>query len=70
MLIMLESSEMSPASIENGLRSHRIPIISRVERDRVVIDLRTVALEEEAIILDAIKALAQPALETAASVDM
>jgi L-seryl-tRNA(Ser) seleniumtransferase len=70
MLVMLESSEMSPASIENGLRSHRIPIISRVERDRVVIDLRTVALEEEAIILDAIKALAQPALETAASVDM
>jgi L-seryl-tRNA(Ser) seleniumtransferase len=70
MLVMLESSEMSLASIENGLRSHRIPIISRVERDRVVIDLRTVALEEEAIILDAIKALAQPALETAASVDM
>jgi len=70
MLVMLESSEMSPASIENGLRSHTIPIISRVERDRVIIDLRTVALEEEAIILDAIKALAQPALETAASVDI
>jgi L-seryl-tRNA(Ser) seleniumtransferase len=70
MLVMLESSEMSPASIENGLRSHRIPVISRVERDRVIIDLRTVAREEEAIILDAIKALAQPALETAASVDI
>jgi L-seryl-tRNA(Ser) seleniumtransferase len=69
-LVTLKSSKLSPASIEVGLRSYRIPIISRVERDRVIIDLRTVAVEEEAMILDAINALARPALETAASVDI
>jgi L-seryl-tRNA(Ser) seleniumtransferase len=70
MLVMLESSAMSSASIEEGLRGYRIPVITRVERDRVLIDLRTVALDEEAVILDAIKALAQPVLETAASVEI
>lgn len=66
-LVALASNEMSAASIEERLRRHSVPVIARTERDRVMIDLRTVAHEEEAIILDAIAALVQPATAGAAS---
>ena len=68
-LITMKAAEMSAASLEERLRGFRIPIITRTERDRVMIDLRTVSIEEEAIILDAIATLAQPARESAASVE-
>jgi L-seryl-tRNA(Ser) seleniumtransferase len=69
-LVTLKAAGMSAASLEERLRGFRIPIIARTERDRVMIDLRTVSIEEEAIILDAIAALAQPAHESAASVEV
>lgn len=68
-LVTMKAAEMSAASLEERLRCFRIPIITRTERDRVMIDLRTVSIEEEAIILDAIAGLAQPARESAASVE-
>ena len=68
-LVSLKAAGMSAASLEERLRGFRIPIITRTERDRVMIDLRTVSIEEEAIILEAIAALAQPAHESAASVE-
>jgi L-seryl-tRNA(Ser) seleniumtransferase len=68
-LITMQAAEMSAASLEERLRGFRIPIITRTERDRVMIDLRTVSIEEEAIILDAIAGLAQPARESAASLE-
>lgn len=68
-LVTMKAAEMSAASLEERLRGFRIPIITRTERDRVMIDLRAVSIEEEAIILDAIAALAQPAHESAASVE-
>lgn len=66
-LVALEDEQMSAASIEERLRGHSIPIIARTERDRVMIDLRTVQPEEEAVILEAVAALAQPAPKSAAS---
>ena len=69
-LVAIEGAAMSAASIEERLRRHRIPIITRAERDRVIIDLRTVAADDEAIILDAIAALTQPASQSAASVEV
>lgn len=69
-LVALEGDSMSAASVEERLRGYRIPIITRTERDRVMIDLRTVAEADEAIILDAIAGLAQPASQSAASVEM
>jgi L-seryl-tRNA(Ser) seleniumtransferase len=66
-LVTLESKQMSAASIEGRLRGHATPVIARTERDRVMIDLRTVTIEEEAIILDAARALAQPVPKSAAS---
>jgi L-seryl-tRNA(Ser) seleniumtransferase len=69
-LVALDGGSMSAASVEERLRGYRIPIITRTERDRVMIDLRTVAENDEAIILDAIAALAQPASQSAASVEV
>jgi L-seryl-tRNA(Ser) seleniumtransferase len=69
-LVVLESGAMSSSSLEEGLRGYKIPIIARMERDRVIVDLHTVAQEDEAVILDAINALAQPAQQTAASVEV
>jgi L-seryl-tRNA(Ser) seleniumtransferase len=67
-IVALESEEISAATIEQRLRGYRIPIITRTERDRVMIDLRTVTAEEEVVILDAVIAVAQPAPKSAASI--
>ena len=69
-LVALEDTELSAASLEERLRGHAVPIITRTERDRVMIDLRTVLAGEEEIIIEAIGALAQPAPEIAASVEL
>ncbi|HSE35723.1 MAG TPA: L-seryl-tRNA(Sec) selenium transferase [Blastocatellia bacterium] len=69
-LVALQGDSMSAAGIEERLRSYRIPIITRTERDRVMIDLRTVAEDDERIMLDAIATLAQPSSHGAASVEM
>ena len=55
-LVALESNEHAARSIEERLRKHTVPIIARTERDRVMIDLRTVREDEESIILDALSA--------------
>jgi L-seryl-tRNA(Ser) seleniumtransferase len=68
-LVALEDEKLSAASIEEGLRRNRVPIITRAERGQVMIDLRTVADGEEAIILDAIARLQQTAPRPAASVE-
>jgi L-seryl-tRNA(Ser) seleniumtransferase len=69
-LVALEHNELSATSMEERLRRHSVPIISRTERDRVLIDLRTVAADEEAIILDALANIGKPATPNAASADM
>jgi len=69
-LVAIHHNHLTASTIEKLLRSHRPPIIARTERDRVVIDLRTVAPEEETFILDALAELAratQPASPAAAS---
>jgi L-seryl-tRNA(Ser) seleniumtransferase len=68
-LVALEDTELSAASIEERLRGYSIPIITRTEHGRVMIDLRTVAADEEGVLMEAIAALAQPAPESAASVE-
>jgi L-seryl-tRNA(Ser) seleniumtransferase len=68
-LVALEHSDLSAASTEERLRRHAVPIITRTERDRVLIDLRTVAADEEAIILDALAAIGEPVPATAASAE-
>jgi L-seryl-tRNA(Ser) seleniumtransferase len=65
--IALEEEGLSAARLEEQLRRYRVPIITRTERDRVLIDLRTVAEDEQSIILDALIELAAPELMSTAS---
>jgi L-seryl-tRNA(Ser) seleniumtransferase len=61
-IVGVTSEHLSAATIEERLRRHETPIIVRTERDRVLIDLRTVASAEESIIIEA---LAKIAIESA-----
>lgn len=56
-LIALTHAGLSADALDEALRSSTPPIIARIFEDRVVLDLRTVALEEEALLLDALAAL-------------
>jgi L-seryl-tRNA(Ser) seleniumtransferase len=53
-LIAIEDTELSAADIERSLRTAALPIISRAERGRVLLDLRTVAEDEEPFIVKAL----------------
>jgi len=58
MLVTVQSSDLSASMIEVRLRSAKPPVIARTERDRVVIDLRTVAQDEEPMIIQALETIA------------
>jgi L-seryl-tRNA(Ser) seleniumtransferase len=57
-LIALTHAGMSADALDEALRSSTPPVIARIFEDRVMLDLRTVALDEEAMLLDALTALA------------
>src|SRR5262249_17820215 len=57
-LISVGSSTKSASQIEARLRANAPPILTRVESERVLIDLRTVFQEEEAALLEALQRLA------------
>ena len=52
--IMIKLNDLSISEFERRLRKFEIPIIVRVYRDKVFIDLRTVKDDELSIIVDAI----------------
>ena len=56
-LISIRSPASSANQIETQLRSHSPAILTRVENERVLLDLRTVFPEEEADLVDALNAL-------------
>lgn len=56
-LITLTHEKMSADALEEALRSQKPPVITRIEEDKVLLDLRTVAEDEEAALLDALSAL-------------
>jgi L-seryl-tRNA(Ser) seleniumtransferase len=49
-LVAVIDRRSSAATLESRLRSHEIPIIARIENDRVLVDLRTVDADDDAII--------------------
>jgi len=53
-LITLDHPEMSADAIERALRRSSTPIITRIEDDKVLIDLRTVTVGDEELLLRAI----------------
>jgi L-seryl-tRNA(Ser) seleniumtransferase len=56
-LVAIEKESTPPDALENTLRRLTPPIIARIERDRVVLDLRTLEPERDAILLTAIQNL-------------
>jgi L-seryl-tRNA(Ser) seleniumtransferase len=68
-LVAIHQDGLSAAALAERLRSHRTPIIVRTERDRVLLDLRTVAADEEGLIVEALTAIAQPVPLPLASVN-
>ena len=58
-LVMLSGKRVSASAIERYLRSREMPIITRIEKEKVLIDLRTVFPEQDEIILREINELKQ-----------
>lgn len=56
-LIALTHRRLSAAMLEEALRRARPPVIARILDERVVLDLRTVAEDEEAALIDALASL-------------
>ena len=53
---IIELDVPSPAAFERRLRGAPVPVIARIERDRIILDMRTVADEEESALLAALRA--------------
>ena len=57
-LLEVRSGTLSARALEERLRRHDPPVISRIERGRVLLDLRTVLEEQDRTIADALVAAA------------
>jgi L-seryl-tRNA(Ser) seleniumtransferase len=49
-LVAIEHPSISAREIETQLRENDVPIIARIEHDRVVIDLRTVEANDDNVV--------------------
>ena len=58
-LMCLEPKKLSPQSMERWLRAFDPPIIARLEKERVLLDVRTIREKDLEIVARAIKDLAQ-----------
>ena len=56
-LIALTHESMSADTLEEALRSATPPVVARIMEDKVLLDLRTVAEDEEGLLLDALTAV-------------
>ena len=58
-LISITHSKLSANQLEERLRRSNPPVIARIEDDRVLLDLRTVASQDEATLVSAVTSLEQ-----------
>jgi L-seryl-tRNA(Ser) seleniumtransferase len=56
-LIELESGSLSASALAARLRGARPPVVARIERDRVVLDLRTVAPDQDETVIQVLRAV-------------
>jgi L-seryl-tRNA(Ser) seleniumtransferase len=56
-VLAISSRQQSPNQLERRLRWNTIPILSRIEEDQVILDLRTVFPEQDALLLSALREL-------------
>ena len=59
MLIAVRAKGLSPRAVEERLRLGPVPVIARIESDRVLLDLRTVQEGQEPLVEAALRALAE-----------
>ena len=52
---VIELSVPNAAAFEGHLRSASVPVIARIERDKIILDMRTVANEEEGALATAVE---------------
>jgi L-seryl-tRNA(Ser) seleniumtransferase len=56
-LVAIEKRGLTPDALETQLRGLTPPVIARIEREQVLLDLRTVAPDEDRMLADALKSL-------------
>ena len=56
-LVAIAHDDLSASAIEQRLRRLTPPVIARIDADRVILDLRTVALEHDAVLVRAMQEL-------------
>jgi L-seryl-tRNA(Ser) seleniumtransferase len=61
-LVSIRSRRHSSAEIETALRADATPVIARIQHDAVLLDLRTVAAEDDAAVVAAVRRSVQPRL--------
>jgi L-seryl-tRNA(Ser) seleniumtransferase len=54
-LVAIKNKKMSASRMEDKLRKQDVPIIVRVDKDEILLDLRTVAEDDFAFIVDGLK---------------
>ena len=54
-LVAIEKDGLTPDALEQRLRRLTPPIVARIEKDRVLIDLRTVPPDQDALIVDLLR---------------
>jgi len=57
-VVSVHSRSNSPSRLERKLRKLKVPIIARINEDKVLFDLRTIAEEEFVFIKDGMKQIA------------
>jgi L-seryl-tRNA(Ser) seleniumtransferase len=57
---VIQLSVPNAAQFERALRKQSTPVIARIERDKILLDMRTVADEEEELLVSAVRQAAQP----------
>jgi L-seryl-tRNA(Ser) seleniumtransferase len=54
-VLAIKSGKMAPAELNKKLRAHEPPVLARISKDEVVLDMRTLLDGEEKIVYEAIK---------------
>ena len=52
---VIELKVLNPSAFERCLRLGQVPVIARIERDKIILDMRTIADEEEELLAAAVQ---------------
>jgi len=57
---VIELTVPNPTAFERRLRLGQVPVIARIERDKIILDMRTIADEEEEALAAAVQIAGRP----------